>query len=117
MKLHISWNGMRGGWITLLTTLGLVLATGAMADPKKNDTAEQDVVTALDGARRIVEIGAETYRLAPKARILDASGHRIRLAEISIPGDGLLVEYEVGKRGPDGKRFLRRLQLVDGDFE
>jgi len=117
MKFGTSWNGMRGGRIALLATVAFVLATVAMADSHERRAAEQDVVTSFDRVKRTVVIGAETYRLAPKATILDESGRPIRLGEVSMPPEGRLVEFEVEKSGRGGTPMLRRLQLVDGDFE
>lgn len=80
----------------------------------------QDVVDAVDTVRGTVSISGETFVVTDSSRLYDTRGGGIRLRELrasQTAGAGVIVEYSVVGGGDGEPREIRRLKIVEGDFE
>jgi len=100
--------------------LFFTLATDAGARDKRGSEPGglEDVVEAVDLTNRTVTIAGQKFIVSDSSRLMNERGGRIHLRELRddrTAGKGDMVEYWV-RRG-DGPPEIRRLQVLEGDFE
>ena len=102
----------------LTLALAFFMASGAVAGDAKRKAPQTGVVASIDAAAGTITLGNTTYRVGEKTKLFDVGGRPISLRELSAEGADFLVEYRARRKSSaDGRRELRRLQMVEGDFE
>ena len=120
MKLRIDRRVFVTGLATLLFCFGTVADVAARDHRSGADAGNEDVVEAVNTTRHTVMIAGTTYLVTESSRLFDAKGRRIRLRELRssrASGEGDMVEYWVRSGGDDGQLEIRRLRVLEGDFE
>ncbi|MCP4908677.1 MAG: hypothetical protein GY910_27190 [bacterium] len=109
-----------------LTALMLVLslAAGSAAQGRRaaasHTNLPQEYVSAVDTQAGTIVLGPETFSVNDRSRLFDAEGRRIRLSELraGTTGDEAdMVEFLATRGHEAGRRSIRRLQVIAGDFE
>ena len=98
----------------VLTCAAMLIAGAATADDRGKADWVDDIVSAVDPVSGTITVGEQLLRVEDRTRMKDAGGRSIRLHEIEV---GQMVSYTLkrGGRGRDG--ILRRLRVIEGDFE
>lgn len=120
--MRISNEQCRAGLAGLVLWLCLVLPGMAVAQGTTEGRAGavQDFVEALDARAGTIVLGAETFAVGARARLLDVGGRPIGLSQLnakSPAGEGDRVEYIATQKRSGGYRVIRQLQVVEGEFE
>ncbi len=109
-------------WGIGVLLLVLSFASGSTAQGRRGVATEvvQDVVAAVDTQAATIEIGGETFSVSERSRLFDAAGRRIALSELragTSGDDADMVEFRVTRASDGKRRTIRRLQVVEGDYE
>lgn len=106
--------------LAMLVCLLLPAVASAQGTPAGKAGATQDIVEAVDVGAGTVVLGAETFAVGTRSRLLDAGGRPIGLSALNAAGagvDGDIVEYIATSKRTAGLRMIRKLQVVEGDYE
>jgi len=120
MELRIDRRVFVTGLATLLFCFGTVADVSARGHRSDAEAGNEDVVEAVNTTRHTVMIAGKTYAVTESSRLFDAKGRRIRLHELRssrAAGKGDMVEYWVRRGGDDDQLEIRRLRVLEGDFE
>ena len=120
--MRIAIDRRRMAWVGVVMLLWLVMpvAASAQGTPAGQAGAVQDVVEAVDVGAGTIVLGAETFGVSTRSRLLDAGGRPIGLSALNATGsggDGDVVEFIATSKRSGGLRVIRTLQVVEGDFE
>ena len=92
----------------------LVAGTAASDDRGGKANWVDDIVSAVDARSGTLTAGDRILRVGERTRMTDAAGRSIRLHEIQI---GQMVSYQATDRRRGDIGVLRRLRVIEGDFE
>lgn len=118
MRLEIVRRVLAASLGTLLLFFTLATDAGARDKRGAEPGGLEDVVEAIDLTNRTVTIAGQKFVVSDSSRLLNARGGRIHLRELRddrTTGNGDMVEYWI-RRG-DGPPEIRRLRILEGDFE
>ncbi len=111
-------TGLAG--LALLVCLLLPVTGSTQGTPAGRAGAVQDLVEAVDVGAGTIVLGAETFSVGTRSRLLDAGGRPIGLSALNAAGagvDGDIVEFIATSKRKGGLRMIRTLQVVEGDYE
>jgi hypothetical protein len=120
-KMGINRKILAVGSLAFLLCVGLGVEASAKGGAHRGaDSEMRDVVDVVNLVRSTVTIGDQTFVVSESSRLFDAKGRRIRLTELrgsQASGEGDMVEYSVRRSAKGAPAEIRRLSVVEGDFE
>ena len=122
MEIQSAMRSRMIGLFGAIAAITLLVSTAAIAG-ERGDRAkaeaqmQEDFVTSVDVGSGTVTLGETTYRVADRSRLLDAEGRRMHLRELAGMDEGQMVRFQL-RTGREGEvAELRRLEVMEGDFE
>lgn len=114
MKRRTERRGLSCVLLTGLLAFGF--ATTVAAEDRRAPAPLEDVIGEVDTDRSTITLGDRVFAVGEGVGLFDIGGRPVSLRELAVEGTGRMAEYHLSGRGAGGGE-LRRLQVMDGDFE